>query len=129
VTGIDRSSLGGRVFVLREERGMSRALVAKHANVSYAFVQQLETGVRKDPGVKNLSAIAGVLGVSVDSLLSPKVDASCHEGLERTAPLPARKEIDAVLDDLSPEDLVAVRQMLQAWARRVVNQGVRGATD
>jgi len=120
-------SLGRRVLKLRNARGWSRAYVAKHAQVSYAFVQQLETGVRKDPGVKNFGAIATVLGVSVDSLLAPEgVDAG-GEDRSPSRPLPARVEIDALLDDLSADDLLAVRQLLEAWAHRVAPESVRGA--
>jgi transcriptional regulator with XRE-family HTH domain len=124
-------SLGERVNQLREAKKMSRAAVAHAAGVSYAFIQQLETGVRKDPGVKNLAAVASVLGVSVDDLLadnpppgaadqppSSKSPRSRSGRSSRPARTPARDEIDAILERLSPDDLVAVRDLLRLWASR-----------
>lgn len=123
-------TLGERVKRLRGAKHMSRAAVAHAAGVSYAFIQQLETGVRKDPGVKNLAAVASVLGVSVDDLLAddprpvvadpPRSKPGRAKTGRSTDPArtPARDEIDAMLERLSPADLVAVRDLLRLWAGR-----------
>lgn len=119
-------ALGDRVKALREQRAMSRAKLAHDAGVSYAFVQQLETAVRKDPGVKNLGALAAVLGVSVDSLLNdPDAGIPSPEGSRSSRPLPSRAEIDELLDGLTADELVSARDLLRVWVGRVhteVNQ-------
>ena len=109
-------TLGERVKALRTQRGLSRAKLAHDAGLSYAFVQQLETGVRKDPGVKNVAAIAAVLDSSLDSLLErPGAEPPSSAGSPTPRPLPSRGEIDALLDDLAPSELVAARDLLRVW--------------
>jgi transcriptional regulator with XRE-family HTH domain len=106
-------TLGDRLRALRGE--MSRASLAHDAGVSYAFVQQLETGVRKDPGVKSLSKVAAVLGVSVDALLDEADTPGQPETASNPRPAPARKEIEELLDAMSADELVAARDMLRVW--------------
>lgn len=108
--------LGERVKSVREARGLSRRTVAQQADVSYAFVQQLETGVRPDPGARKLKSIAGVLGVTVDELLGDASELSVQPGPAAKVVHPARKEIDSLLDGLSADKLVAVRDMVKLLA-------------
>jgi transcriptional regulator with XRE-family HTH domain len=115
-------ALGDRVKALRDDRRLSRAKLAHDSGVSYAFVQQLETGVRKDPGVRNLGAVAAVLGVSVDSLLDETGEAVPQGGPAVPLLLPARAEIDELLNGLSADDLVSARDLLRAWTSRVSPQ-------
>ncbi|MCR6689567.1 helix-turn-helix domain-containing protein [Cellulomonas sp.] len=108
--------LGERVKDAREAKGLSRRSVAQQADVSYAFVQQLETGVRPDPGARKLKLIAGVLGVTVDELLGDAAESSVPAGTAAKVVHPAREEIDSLLDSLSPDKLIAVRDMVKLLA-------------
>jgi transcriptional regulator with XRE-family HTH domain len=61
--------LSGRVRAARERRGMSREALAAQAGVSYGAVAQIETGRRTDIRLTTMTALAQVLGVSVDYLV------------------------------------------------------------
>jgi transcriptional regulator with XRE-family HTH domain len=63
------AKVGERLRQLRDASGKSRARLAKDAGVSYAFIQQLETGARSMPRGDNLAHIASALGVTIDELL------------------------------------------------------------
>ncbi|HXH81710.1 MAG TPA: helix-turn-helix transcriptional regulator [Candidatus Tectomicrobia bacterium] len=54
---------------LRDERGWSQAELAKRADVTPAYIAQLETGARKNPSLEILKRIARALGVPVTDLL------------------------------------------------------------
>jgi transcriptional regulator with XRE-family HTH domain len=54
---------------LREERRWSQAQLAKRADVTDAYIAQLETGTRKNPSLEVLKRIAKALGVPVTELL------------------------------------------------------------
>ena len=54
---------------LREERGWSIAKLAKEAEVTDAYIAQLETGKRKNPSLAILKRLPRALGVPVSELL------------------------------------------------------------
>ena len=54
---------------LREEKGLSQAEVAKKAEVTDAYIAQLETGKRNNPSLDVLKRLARALGVPVAELL------------------------------------------------------------
>ncbi len=54
---------------LRTERGMSMADLAKKADVTDAYIAQLETGKRENPSLDILKRLARALGVPVTELL------------------------------------------------------------
>lgn len=58
----------GRVLVeQRKKRGMSRSQLAQEAELSYPYVSQLETGLRK-PSRKAASRLADALGIDARDL-------------------------------------------------------------
>jgi transcriptional regulator with XRE-family HTH domain len=75
-------TLGGRIRELREKAGLSRETLASRGGLSWAAIQQLETGRRAHPRPATLAALATGLGVSVDHLLGRTQDTSLrHEVL------------------------------------------------
>jgi transcriptional regulator with XRE-family HTH domain len=54
---------------LREERGWSMAELAKKADVTDAYIAQLETRKKKNPSLDVLKRLARALGVPVGELL------------------------------------------------------------
>ena len=54
---------------LREERGWSQAQLGQKADVTAAYVTQLETGKKKNPSLEVLKRLARALGVPVTELL------------------------------------------------------------
>ena len=54
---------------LREQRGWSMAQLAKKADVTDAYIAQLETGIRRNPSLQVLKRLARAFGVPVTELL------------------------------------------------------------
>lgn len=54
---------------LRVKQGLTMAELAKRAEVTDAYIAQLETGARKNPSLEVLKRIARALDVSVTELL------------------------------------------------------------
>jgi XRE family transcriptional regulator of biofilm formation len=54
---------------LRETKGITQRELAAKAQVTGAYVAQLETGVKKNPSLDVLKRLAKVLGVPVTELL------------------------------------------------------------
>ncbi len=63
-------TIGERIFEARKMSGLSAALLGEKAGLSKAIVSMLEGGQRENPHVNTVSAIAKVLGVSVEWLIS-----------------------------------------------------------
>jgi transcriptional regulator with XRE-family HTH domain len=60
----------GRVLKkLREAKGWSQRELAAKANVGQAYIDQLETGARKNPTMNTIKALTKALGVPVTKLL------------------------------------------------------------
>jgi transcriptional regulator with XRE-family HTH domain len=66
---LDLEKLGGFIRAQRKIAGFSLRQLSEVANVSSAYLSQLERG-RHEPSVRVLLALARSLGVSADSLLT-----------------------------------------------------------
>ena len=62
-------TLGERIKVLREKRGLGIRELARIANVRHATLSQLERRLRADVTTETAKRIARALGVSVDYLI------------------------------------------------------------
>lgn len=80
-------TLGTRLRVERERRGLSLRELARRLEVSPSLVSQIETG-KTQPSVRTLYAIVTELGVSLDELFAP----GSGEGPMKAVPLPADGE-------------------------------------
>jgi transcriptional regulator with XRE-family HTH domain len=60
--------MGQRIKVLREQKGLSQAILAAQAKITREYVNKLEAG-RYDPTVGVLQRLAKALGVPVTELL------------------------------------------------------------
>ncbi len=54
---------------LREQAGMSQAVLAKRAKVTQGFISQIEAGIRKNISARVAVRLAKALGVPVTELL------------------------------------------------------------
>lgn len=63
--------LGSRIAALRTEKGWSQAELARRLNISASTVGMYEQG-RREPPLSILVNMAGILGVSIDYLLTGK---------------------------------------------------------
>lgn len=70
VPGFRARLLGCELKRLRQETGLTLTELAKKAGLSPSFLSEIEGG-KKSPSLATLDAIAGVLGVSRDSLVPP----------------------------------------------------------
>ncbi len=92
-------SIATRITRLREERGFTKAELARRAKVSRAYISRLEDGDYADPSGPRLERIATALGVDVRYLLSGE-----RSGFD----LPAESDLDpefrALLAALDPDE-------------------------
>ena len=54
---------------IREKKGLTQVQVAEEAGITAAYLCELETGVKVNPGYNVLVRIAAALGVTVAELL------------------------------------------------------------
>jgi len=66
-------NLGTRIRQARDERGWSQNELASRANIKQPTLQRIEAGLRLDPSIRTIAAIAGALDLSVDTLLAHRV--------------------------------------------------------
>jgi transcriptional regulator with XRE-family HTH domain len=62
-------TLGQRIKMLREKRGLGVRELARKADVKHTTLSQLERGIRADVTTETAKRIARALGVSVDYLI------------------------------------------------------------
>jgi transcriptional regulator with XRE-family HTH domain len=60
--------LAGRLQGLRKAAGLTQQQLATAAGLSMSLITQLEQGVKDDPKMSTLLALAGVLGATVNDL-------------------------------------------------------------
>lgn len=99
-------SLGQSIKVLREEKGISLSELARRADISKAYLYQLEEGTSKKPSATILFRISRELGITIAELLGE--DSSVKLEKSGKPPLPSSlkeaikeyPELDEVKDDL-----------------------------
>jgi XRE family aerobic/anaerobic benzoate catabolism transcriptional regulator len=115
--------LGERVRTLRNQRGMTRKALARHAKVSERYLAQLEAGLGNG-SIVLLRRIARAIGLPVTQLV--------HEGSEPALDLVLLSQF---LERLSPPALAEARDLLlrhfsdpseDAHRRRIALIGLRG---
>src|SRR6202166_807452 len=115
--------LGERVRTLRNQRGMTRKALARHAKVSERYLAQLEAGLGNG-SIVLLPRIARAIGLPVTQLV--------HEGAEPALDLVLLSQF---LERLSPPTLAEARELLlqhfsepseDLRRRRVALIGLRG---
>jgi len=81
--GIDVNGIGQRIREARSHRGWSQNELASRAGVKQPTLQRIEAGLRQDPSIRTIAALAGALGVTIDALVdqaaplpTPQSDAS-----------------------------------------------------
>ena len=62
------------IRALREARGVSQVRLAEDSGITAAYLCELESGAKNNPGYKVLSNIAAALGVTVGELLDEATD-------------------------------------------------------
>lgn len=62
--------LADKVKRQRIRKKLSQEKLARLADISYNTIVKIETGSTSNPGVKTISKIAKVLGVTVDTLIN-----------------------------------------------------------
>ncbi|MFA6264637.1 MAG: helix-turn-helix transcriptional regulator [Pseudolabrys sp.] len=92
--------LGDRVRMLRNQRGMSRKVLARQAKVSERYIAQLEAGLG-NCSIVLLRRIARAIGLPVTQLV--------HDGNDPPLDLVLLTQF---LDRLTPDKLVAARKLL-----------------
>lgn len=61
--------IGKHIQQLRKEKNMSLSELAERAGVAKSYLSNIERDIQSNPSIQFLEKIAGVLGVSMESLL------------------------------------------------------------
>lgn len=101
-------SIGDEIRELRKKRGLSQRALARYADVSSAYIVQLEGGRRSSPSAQILKKLAKPLGVEHAYLLQR---ADILKGDIAISPRCA--ELMQDLDELNTEDYEAVREVIR----------------
>lgn len=62
-------SVGERIRHIREEKGLTQAVVAEQAAISQAMLSQIERGT-KNPSLQVAKEISNIIGCSLDDLIA-----------------------------------------------------------
>jgi transcriptional regulator with XRE-family HTH domain len=68
-----RAAFGRRLRELRKARGLSQEELAHRAGLHYTYLGGVERGER-NPALKNITALAGALDISLAEFFSPFVE-------------------------------------------------------
>jgi transcriptional regulator with XRE-family HTH domain len=137
--------LGGELFRLREDAGLTQAAVARAAALAQSHLSTIEAGTA-EPSIEALMAVAAALGANISVRVFPNTGPHIRDHLQiaisealiaaldprwRATPevpvyRPVRGVIDLVLSDAAGPDTVAVE--IHSQLRRVEQQ-VRWATQ
>ncbi len=91
-------------------RGVKLVDLARAAGISHSYLSEVEQG-KKMPSLKTLRNLCAALGISLAEFFAPEA--------EREPGIPP--SLQRLLDKaklLSPEELAALEQLLDVWARR-----------
>jgi XRE family transcriptional regulator of biofilm formation len=119
VETIDPTKLGTRLSQLRELRGLSVTAMADQAGLAKSALTKLEHGETENPGLRTLSALCRVLGVTIAELLDEKP--SGRDARRRTAEpevLVAQRQFEA-LKEQAPQSLKEFLAQEEAQGHRV----------
>jgi XRE family transcriptional regulator, aerobic/anaerobic benzoate catabolism transcriptional regulator len=119
--------LGERVRALREQRELTRKMLAEQSGVSERFLAQLESGAG-NASVLVLRSVAEALGVELPELL--QVELQLNPNI-----IAGQQQIMAMVRQMSPNDLASAYDLLRqhfrkrtaSRAERIALVGMRGA--
>jgi len=109
------STFGQRLKIAREEREWTQAQIAERSGVPAMMISHYETGVRANPSLATLKAIADALNVSIEWLLGRTEDRTPVAG-----PLAA---LFRSASQQSGERLEAIKSVLESLTRDTYTSG------
>lgn len=109
---------GRQVVLLRERRGWKPTELARQAGIDQSVVWRIENGEAKNPRLESVVALAGALGVPVESLLvggaQPDSVTLLRQAIER---IEAEREAQRLFEVLASDTDAADRDRF--WFRRL----------
>ena len=96
---MDYVDLGRRIRKQRSQRGWTQEALAERVNVSTSFVGHVERGTRK-ASLETLVAMANVLDVSLDYLLSGSMNSSVIGPMPRSLNSQQRTALKEILSTI-----------------------------
>jgi len=108
---MDNLLVGRRIREAREKQSLSREQLAEKANIGAFYLGEIERG-EKIPSLTVFISIVEALGVSSDSLLCDEIS---------VARAYVHNDFTEKLDKLSPQQRVAVLQVLEAFMQCLHN--------
>jgi transcriptional regulator with XRE-family HTH domain len=110
---------GLKLARLRSEKGFSLKELSKKVGLSASYLNEIEKG-KKHPKPEKIQALAEVLGVTYDSLVSQKLDKS-QRHVERLLKSPALQKVPFHLFGLSLEGIVGLIPQARNEGRALVS--------
>jgi transcriptional regulator with XRE-family HTH domain len=92
--------LGARIRQARDERGWSQNELASRAAIKQPTLQRIEAGLRLDPSIRTIAAIASALDLSVDTLLAHRAGTATSKGSVSRVTLDAIEELTRHVADM-----------------------------
>ena len=111
--------VGARIRMLRINRGMSEAVLAKRVGVTFGQVQKYERGIHR-VGASRLSRIASVLGISVGELFESSAAGSSglNSPLHRLGKPGALRVLNAYARTINPRVRPGIAKLIESIADR-----------
>lgn len=109
----------------RVELGMSRAVVARRANVPLPTVTRVLAGRVRNPRLRTIKDIAAALGVTLQ--LGDESDMSPDQLLEEQATRKARRIVWSVQGSMAIESQAVDPQKLESMVRKAVHSLLGGS--
>lgn len=110
---LDVKSMGRRIRLVREDRKMTREMLAEKVDRSVTFITDIEYG-NKSPSVRSLYSLCQALDITADYLLGGRVYADRDEEA-----IEACKEILEILKKCDADQIKGFRDISMIFANTV----------
>lgn len=100
---VDYEAVGRRLKAKRREKKLSQEELAKAVQISVSFYGNIERG-KRIPSIDTLVALANVLGVGTDYLLTENLTAVQYQPISRSDSLRIRGYLREIIDHLDYGD-------------------------
>lgn len=117
---MDKYLIGNRIRDARDEKKLTQEKLAEMVGLTPIAISKIETG-GCNPTFKNIIAIANILGLSLDYLISPKHTVKSKSYIE---------EINVKLNSLDELDLEYFNDYIDLWlSTQKKRRKISGKTD
>lgn len=106
---MDKNILGSRIRSARKEKGFTQELLAEKADISLAYMGEIERGV-KYPSMNVFIKLVEVLDVSADYLMRDKLE---------TGKVHVFNDITRKMEHLKPKQVNAISELIDVYIKNL----------